>query len=614
MRSIKFVAQILTMNKLGYLIFFLLLTWVARAADVEFVASAPNTVVVGNQFRLTYTVNSNDDVKNFRAASISDFRYLAGPSQSTSRQVSVVNGQMTSSNTIKYTYVLMAEKEGSFEIPAATVEVDGKSFKSNAVSIKVLAAGQSASNNEEADAGATGSISGDDIFLRTFVSKTKVHQQEYLIATVKLYTRLDVRGFENAKLPAYKGFLAYEIDLPQNLQYGIEAINGRNYRTATLKQTILFPQRSGTIEIEPAELDCIIRLRTNRRSQNIFDDFFDTYQDVRRMVKSEKKTVKVEAFPAGAPAGFSALSGEFSMRASLDKTEVTANDPVTLSITISGNGNLKLINTPEINFPGDFETYDPKISNNVKNTQDGVVGSKTFEFLVIPRFAGEFTIPSYSFSYFDLKTNAYKTLTTPTYTLNVAKGAQEDNGGVVTTFASKENVKFLGKDIRFIQTKSTRLKPQGKYLFGSRAFWLSYLVPVLLYFIVLFVMRKQRKERANVAGLKRKKANPMARKKLKQAQQLMKKGEREAFYDETLRALWGYVADKLSINVSQLNKENVQQMLVSRKVNDETIKSLLQLLDKCEFARFAPSNESDELETVYASSVVLISRLEREIK
>lgn len=614
MRSIKFVAQFLAMNKLGYLIFFLTLSYIVKAAEVDFVASAPNTVVVGNQFRLTYSVNSSNDVKNFRAASISGFRYLAGPSQSTSRQVSVVNGKMTSNNTIKYTYVLMAEKEGTFEIPAATVEVDGKVYKSNTVSVKVLAAGKAASTSEGSDAGSTGSISGKDLFLRTIVNKARVHQQEYLIATIKLYTRLDVRGFENAKLPTYKGFLSYEIDLPQQLQYGIETVNGINYRTATLKQTILFPQRAGNIEIEQAELDCIIRLRNNNRSNDPFADFFNTYQDVRYMVKADKKTIKVDPFSAGTPSGFSYLSGEFSMRSSVDKTEVTANDPVTLKITISGKGNLKMIKTPEINFPGDFETYDAKVSNNIKNTQEGLVGSKTFEFLVIPRFAGEFTIPSYTFSYFDLGSKSYKSLTTPPYKINVAKGTQDENKGVVTTFANKENVKFLGKDIRFIHTKPTRLKVQGEFLFGSRAFWLSYLIPILLYFIILFLLRKQRKERANVVGQKRKKANPMARKKLKQAQQLLKKGDREAFYDETLRALWGYVADKLSINVAELNKENVQQMLLNRKVNEESIKALLQLLDKCEFARYAPSKESDELETVYKSSIDLISRLEREIK
>lgn len=607
--------QNLAMKKLLYLILFFASTLIVQGANVEFVASAPGTVVVGNQFRLTYTLNTNDDVKNFRAASINDFRYLAGPSQSTSRQVSVVNGKMTSSNTIKYTYVLMAEKEGSFQIPAATVEVDGEVHKSNAVSIKVLAAGQQAQAAKgDASSGGSGGVSGDDIFLRTIVSKSKVYQQEYLIATIKLYTRLDVRGFENVKLPNYKGFLSYEIEMPEQLQFGIEAIDGRNYRTATLKQTILFPQRSGNIEIDQAELDCIIRLRTNRRSQSIFDDFFDGYQDVRRAVKAKGKTIQVQAFPSGRPAGFSSLSGDFSMRSSVDKTEVQANDPITLKITISGKGNLKLIKTPEINFPGDFEAYDAKVSNNIKNTQDGVVGSKTFEYLLIPRFAGEFTIPSYAYSYFDLGTKSYKTLRTPEYTINVEKGSQEENTGVVTTFANKENVKFLGKDIRFISTKPTRLKKQGAFYYGSRNFWLGFILPILLYILIFFVLRKQRKERANIAGQKRKKANPMARKKLKKAKGLQQQNKREEFYDEILRALWGYVADKLSIKVSELNKENVRLMLQNREVTEESIEEFVRLLDTCEFARFAPTKESDELGTVYKSSIELISRLEREIK
>lgn len=605
--------QILTMKKLLYLILFFTSSLVVHGA-VQFVASAPGTVVVGNQFRLTYTLNSDGKVENFRAASFNGFRHLAGPSQSTSRQVSVVNSKVTSNYTIKYTYVLMAEKEGAFEIPAASVEVDGKVYKSKAVSIKVLAAGQKPQANNGTASSGSGGISGEDIFLRTLVSKTKVHQQEYLIATIKLYTRLDVRGFENVKLPNYKGFLAYEIELPEQLQFGIEAIDGKNYRTATLKQTILFPQRAGNIEIDAAQLDCIIRMRTNRRSQSIFDDFFDGYQDVRRNVKAKGKTVKVQAFPSGRTTSFSGLSGDFSMRSSVDKTEIKANDPITLKITISGKGNLKLIKTPDINFPGDFEAYDAKVSNNIKNTQNGVIGSKTFEYLVIPRFAGDFTISKYTFSYFDLATKSYKTLRTPEYTIHVEKGTQEENAGVVTTFASKENVKFLGKDIRYIQTKPSRLKKQGAFFYGSQNFWLGFIIPILLYVLIFFVLRKQRKERANVAGQKRKKANPMARKKLKKAKGLMQDDKREKFYDEILRALWGYVADKLSIKVAELNKENVRQMLQNRKATEESIEAFVKLLDVCEFARFAPTKESDELNTVYKSSIELISRLEREIK
>lgn len=606
------------MRKLFLSITFLMaISAVAFGANVDFTASAPNTVIEGNQFKLTYTINSNDNVKNFRAAPFTGLRHLAGPSQSTSRQVSVVNGQMTSSNTVKYTYVLMAENEGTFTIPEATIEVGGETYKSNALTVKVLKAGQAQSaqsgNNATQEKNAYG-IGGDDLFVRTILSKTKVHQQEFLISTVKLYTRLDIRGFDNVKFPKYNGFLLYEIDMPEQLQFGIESINGVNYRTAVMKQSILFPQSVGKLEIEPAEIDCIIRLRTNRRSQSIFDDFFDSYQDVRKQVKSKAQTITVEPFPANRPESFSSLSGDFSMRSSVDNTTVKANEPVTLKIVISGNGNLKMIKTPELKFPGDFEVYDPKVTNELKNTTNGVVGSRTFEFLAIPRFAGEFKIPPYTFSYFDLQSNQYKTLSTPEYVIQVEKGSQPENTGVVTTFANKENVKFLGKDIRFIKTGESKLKPIGAFLFGSTKYWMGFGIPALMYLIIFVLLTKLRKERANVTMQKRKKANPVARKKLKTAQALMKEGKREAFFDEVLRALWGYVADKLSIRVADLNKENIRDVLLSRKASIEETTQFLELLNTCEFARFAPTESSGELENVYKLAITLIGRLESQIK
>ncbi len=403
------------------ILLLLLLPLSAMADDISFTASAPSSVVEGNQFRLVFTVNT-DNGKNLRVAPMDGFRVLAGPSTSSSRSYQMINGKTSSMVSQKITYILMAEKEGTYTMPAATIEVKGQTYKSNEVTVKVLKAGQA--GTESGSTKDQFGISADDLFVRNIVTKKKVYQQEYLVSTIKLYYTVNVSDFANANLPKYNGFWQYELEIPEDQRGSIENVNGRNYRTYLLKQTILYPQRSGTIEIEPTELEVVLRLRTNNRSNDPFADFFNSYQDVRRKIHSKGETITVLPFPAGRPATFSSLTGDFKMVANIDKTEVKANEPVTVRVTISGNGNLKMAKTPVIEFPGDFETYDPKISNNLKYTTSGVTGSRTFEFLAIPRYGGEYKIPSYSFSYFDPKAKTYKTLSTPEYVLNVEKSDQ----------------------------------------------------------------------------------------------------------------------------------------------------------------------------------------------
>lgn len=598
---------------------FLCITFIATATayadDISFTTSAPSAVIVGNQFRVTYTLNAKGE--DMRVPPFEGLRVLAGPSTSTSRQMSFINGKTASTVTYSYTYVLMAEQEGTFTIPSATVKVKKKTYTTKPQTINVLknsnqqnAAGGSSSGAAQKAVG----VSKEDMFVRTDLSKTKVMQQEYLIATVKLYTRLDLRGFETVKFPSYQGFLSYDIEEDKQLVAEIENVNGRNYRVYQMKKSILYPQRSGEITIEPADLDCIIRVRNNRRAQSFFDDFFDTYQDVRKKVSSKQRKVKVEAFSGSKPINFSGLSGDLSMVASVDVNELKTNEPVTLTVKISGNGNLKLVKTPNIEWPADFETYDAQVTNNINNTASGVSGSRTFEFLAIPRYAGEFTIPSYAFSYYDLNTRSFKTLRTQEIKLKVNKGDDDDSETVVTTFANKENVKFVGKDIRHIETGDLALKKAGTYFYGSKLYWILLGSPFILFLLTLVIYQKQLKDRRNVAKMRNKKANPIARKRLKLASKEMNAGNKEAFYDEILKGLWAYISNKLSIDISDLHKDNISQHLTNRSVDSELVDELIKLLDECEFARFAPSASSSNLENIYKQAAKMISRLENQIK
>ncbi len=599
------------MKRIALYIFFSLIVSIAFGQDVTFTASAPNAVVVGNQFRLTYSANADVNSNELRV-DLNAFRTLAGPSTSSSSSVSIINGKMTKEVSKTFTYIMMAEKEGTFTIPAATIKHKGKHYQSNALTIKVLAEDAPQAQKTQQS---SGGISSSDVFLRTTVTKRKVFQQEYLVSTVKLYTRANIGGVDNVQFPDYNGFLAYDLVKPSQINYTIENVNGKNYNTAILRQTLLYPQRSGKLSIGEAKLDAVIRIRSNRGQQDLFGDFFSTYQDVRKSLKTKAQTITVDPFPAGKPANFSGIAGNgIKINATVDNTTVKANEPITLKITLSGNGNLKLVNTPSIDFPADFETYDPKVNNNLKNTSSGVRGTRTFEYLVIPRYAGNFTIPSHSISYFDVTSKSYKTVSTPSFDLTVEKGEGEENTNVVTAFASKENVKFLGKDIRFIKTGDFKLIPLNKFLVDSTLFKLSYLIALVLFVGLLILFRTVRKNNADTVRVKHKKANKMAQKRMKIAQSLLKQDHNEKFYEEVLNALWGYLSNKLNLPSSQHNRDRVKEILRDQEVDEVLITEMNDLLDMCEFARYAPSAVTVSNQTIYDRSIELISSLDAAIK
>ena len=588
------------------------------ADKVTLTADAPDVVVSGDQFRLTFTVNTQKG-KDFRAPSMSKgFDVLMGPTRSMQSSTQIVNGKMSSSSSVTYTYILMAGEAGSYTIPAASIEVDNEKYFSNALTIKVLPkdqadeAGTSATGNVSRSQSAQGHISPNDLFFTTTASKTHVHEQEAILLTYKVYTTLDLRQLLG-NISDLKGFHSQEIDLPSQKEWRLEHYKGRNYKTIVWRQFVLFPQQTGKLDIPSVEFEGIIAQRV-QTSDDPFDAFFNGggIVEVKKKIQTPKVTIQVDPLPSK-PAGFSGGVGQFNLTSSINAQEVKTNDAITLKLTLSGSGNLKLVGTPEVKFPEDFEVYDPKVTNNFDVTSAGVSGSKSIEYLAIPRHAGDFTIPPVEFTYFDVQANAYKTLKTEAYPIKVAKG-QGNAGQVVADFTNKESVKVIGQDIRFIKMGETTFSRKGDYLFGTGRYWAAYLLPFLLFAAFGVYFRKQAQENATVARVKTKKANKVAARRMKQAGKLLAANKKNAFYDEVLKALWGYMSDKLNMPVSQLSKDNIEAELAGHGVASELIQDFIAALNECELARYAPGNENEAMDKVYAASVEVISKMENSIK
>ncbi len=608
------------MRKIIFLFFTILAAWQVKAADkVRFVAEAADVVVSGDQVRLVFTVNSQD-IKDFRAPSIKGFDVLMGPSRSQQSSIQIINGKRTSNSSTAFTYILLAGNPGTYTIPAASVEVNGEKVFSNAISIKVLPQDQNSGNSGNNGGGSASSsrsqaagsrISANDLFITATASKTTVHEQEAILLTYKVYTVVNLRQLYG-KMPDLKGFHTQEVELPQQKTFTLEHYKGRNYNTTVWSQYVLFPQQTGKLEIPSITFDGVVAQQTV--SDDPFDAFFNGggYVEVKKKITTPKVVINVQPLPAK-PAGFSGAVGEFKLASSINATDVKTNDAVTIKLTLSGTGNMKLIGTPEVKFPQDFEIYDPKVTDDYKLTNSGLAGTKTFEYLAIPRHAGNFTIPAVEFTYFDLKSNSYKTLKTEAYNLKVAKG-QGNADQVISDFTNKESVKMLGKDIRFIKLGDSSLRPKGDFFFGTVGYYLCYLIPLLLFVVFAVIYRQKALENANVAKVKTKKANKVATRRMKLAGKLLAENKKNEFYDEVLKALWGYISDKLSIPVSQLSKDNIEAELTNYGVQEALIAEFIGVLNECEYARYAPGNENEAMDKVYSASVEVISKMENSIK
>ena len=588
--------------------------------EVTLRASAPEVVVNGDQFRLTYTVNSQD-VKDFLAPQAKGFDVLMGPSRSQQSNTQIINGKVSSSRSITYTYILMAVSEGTFNIPSASIEVDGEKIFSNPLTIKVLPKDKEDANSNQGNSGissrnqkSSGRITDNDLFVLATASKTKVHEQEAILVTYKAYTTVDLRQLLG-KMPDQQGFYVQEVELPNQKTFKLEHYKGRNYNTVVYRQYVLFPQKAGRLEIPAVTFDAVVAQRV-AVSDDPFEAFFNGggYVEVNKKIVAPKVVINVEPLPSK-PEGYSGGVGTFTMKSDISTTELKANEAVTIKLTINGTGNMKLVSAPEVKFPHDFEIYDPKIDDNYQLTADGLSGTKTIEYLAIPRHAGNFTVPPIEFKYFDIKSESYKTLKTDAYTLKVNKGdGSSANQQVIADFTNKESVKVLGTDILFIKTGDSALMQKGKYFFGTTAYYLWYIIPFVLFIVFVVIYRKQAVENANVARVKTKKANKVATKRMKLAGKLLSENKVNEFYDEVLKALWGYISDKLNIPVSKLSRDNIEAELAGHGVSEELIKEFIGALSECEFARYAPGNQNEAMDKVYSASVDVISKMENSIK
>ena len=598
----------------------------AYADEVVFKAQAPKQVVVGRPFQISYTVNHRS--RDLQAPEFTDFDVLSGPYSSTSSSTSFTNGHMSSSYEQTYTYMLMARKAGTFTIGPATVKVSGDRIQSNGVRIEVLpedqpssnspqggqtgGAGQTATRSNSSQSGQA-SASSENIFIRTIATKTRVHEQEALMVTYKLYfANVDVAQLtNNIKLPEFTGFLKQELEQGE-IQTELEHYNGHNYQTAVLYRTILYPQHSGDIAIDPAHFEAILRVQTQQRVRSIFDDFFGSYTNVTKALTAPGVTIHVAPLPGGKPAGFSGGVGKFTLTPSISQTEVQANEAVTIKLDISGAGNMKLLKTPAIDWPEGFEPYDPKVTNNFKTTTSGVSGTKSIEYLAIPRSGGEYTIPSVKFSYFDIEEKAYKTLSTPEYTIRVKRGAGEssavNNQNAVVSYTQKEDIKQLGTDIRYIDTKAPKGNTEYR-IQNTDLIWVWYAAPSILALILLIILRKQIKEASDLTRMRYKRANKVAQKRLKAASKALKANDKDAFYAAIEQAAWTYLSDRLSIPTADLNKDNIASLLTQKGVSDALIAEVKNVLSTAEFARYAPSTDHG-MDDLYTATTNLINNLE----
>ncbi|MCH7658075.1 MAG: protein BatD [Bacteroidetes bacterium] len=598
-------------------ILFLLTVIPGYSDDVKFTASAPGVVAVGEQFRLIYTLNSKGE--DFNPPEFNDFYVIAGPGTSYNQSTQIINGKVTRTVSYTYTYILQSTREGKFTILPATVVVNKKQYSSNSLQIEVVKRKTQPQTRTPATRSQNNqgpvNIDNEDLFIRLLVSKRDVFQGEYIIATVKIYSRVNLSGFEKVDLPDFNGFYIREIEVPPLRSLERENVNGQIYETGILKKYVLFPQHSGNIVIEPVEIECLVQQRVQRTPQGFFDDFFnfDSFRSRKKFISSPEIKIHVKPLPPGAPPSFTGTVGSVKMVASLDKSSVKENDAVTFKIILKGSGNLKLAEAPVVDFPPDFETYDPKVTTNLKAGVSGSAGSITFEYLIIPRHAGNYRIAPVKYSYFDPDSKKFKNLTSGEFLIKVSEGVEGETGNIVSGF-TKEDVRYLGKDIRFIKTGSIKLKEKGEILFGSLLFFLVHAVLIVVFFVLFMVVGYRMKRNANVMLLRNRRANKQAKKRLKSAGREMRSDNAKGFFGEVLKALRGYMSDKLSIPVSELSKDNIRQAIKQETVDKDIVNRFIELVDTCEYAQYAPAGESMPLEDIYRKAIMIISKLEQKIK
>ncbi len=596
-------------RKLLTLCSLLIATVYANADNIQFKAETTSSVEVGESFRLTFSVNTMD-ASDLRIPTINDFEILMGPSRSQQSYTQIINGRQTSSQKVVFTYILSAKKVGTYTIQPATVMVNGKKYQSNPVKIQVVAEGRAKVAKEAAKKTTVGK---NDVFLRTIVSKSKVREQEAVLVSYKLYSLVNLE-LQNKSMPEFTGFHAQAVESDDVKSWSVEQYQGKTYRTVVTDQYVLFPQQSGTLKIPSVEYDIVAHVANQQASDDLFESIFNGTSVNYINLKIKAPTQNIEVLPLkDKPAEFSGGVGTFSITSVLSSKQAVTNDAITLKVEIKGNGNLKLLKTPELTLPKEFETYEPKVNNEIKATASGVSGIKTIEYLFVPRHPGKFSIPAISLSYYDVSAGAYKTITTSAHELEVKKG--EGNASqTIADFTNQQDVKVLANDVRFIKQGETRYSDKDAHFFGTWTYVAWYIVPFVGFVVLLVALRKHRINNADVEGKKHKRANKVALKRMKVANGLLRTQQKSAFYDEVLRALWGYVSDKLSIPVAELTKDNVSVRLTDAGVQESVVEEFIALLNDCEMAHYVSGNDGSTMDKIYATSLSVMEKLEDSIK
>ncbi|MBP5210861.1 MAG: BatD family protein [Bacteroidales bacterium] len=600
------------MKRLLYILGFLLMSYNAVAQTLT--VSAPSVVSMDETFRVEFTANGN--VTDFNWEPGSDFAVVWGPQRGSSSSISIINGKRESTHTETYTYLLQPTKEGKFTLPGASANVNKTACNSGTFAIEVVPA-QEKQQGGEAGAAASSqqnlsTVAGEDLFLRLTLSKTNVVKGEPITASLILYSRADISGFEDVKFPTFNGFWSKETYTPSEIKFNRENIDGKIYDAAVLRRYMLIPQQEGAITIDPAEMVCQVRVRTSSTGpRSIFDDFFDSFQTIRKRVNTPAITVNVKGLPAGAPASFAGGVGQFRISAVASKDSLSANDAASIKVTVSGTGNISMLEVPKINFPADFEVYDVKTSESIDS--NGTGGTKTFEYPFIPRSYGSYKIGPIEYSYYDIKAGRYITVSAPELVLNVSPGAEVSSGGQLISGAVRQSVRNIDEDIRYIHVANPRLKEKDSFLVKSPLFYIILAIIAALFFVVLGFANQIAKNRADLIGTKNKRANKLAKSRLKIAESYMKQNLSSAYYEELHKAVLGYLSDKLAISASELSKENISDSLRERGIAEELIGEVNDILDDCEMARYSPDQTSEKMQVQFNKSLTVISELESKL-
>lgn len=599
---------------------FAVLVAVSAVAQTEIKVEAPNVVAADEQFNVTFIIEGEDNPTDFHWSPGDAFQVLWGPQSGHSTSIQIVNGKRTKSVQSTYTYVLRPTGTGRFNIPVAEAEVKGRKIASRPVAIQVAAAGaasssSSAPSSSQSSSRQTGQVSGisdGDIFLRMNLSRTDVVEGEPITATLKLYQRVNIAGFENVSFPSFNGFWSQEVEAPTNIEFTREVLDGQIYNAALLRKFVIIPQQKGQLKVNPAEMVCLVNVRVSSAGHSIFDGFFDDYRTVRKKVASNPVTVNVSSLPAGAPSSFAGGVGSFNISARLSKDTLKTHEAASLIVTVSGRGNISLLETPDVSFPPDMEVYDTKISDKVD--KGGLSGSKQYEFPFIPRSYGDFVIAPIGYSYYDIDKQSYVTLKTPPVPFTVEKGAETDAGGVIVASPSQKDVRTLGNDIRFISTRNPELVPEGRFFVGSALFWILLVVLSAISMALWAVFRKLAARKADVAGSKNRRARKMALKRLKLADTFLRQNLYTAFYEELHKALLGFVSDKFNMPASELSRDRISDEMKAYGVGEELMGTFMALLDSCEFARYAPDAGHEAMSAHYDSALNVITSIDSQMK